>query len=207
MLVEPHRIVTLLEPYICASALSAAQLNNISTYVNILTRWNARTNLTAIRDEDAIVRRHFGESLFAAKELVGPDAEIDVIDVGSGAGFPGFPLKIYAPGIALTLVESHGKKATFLREVARALGLKGVTVLEKRAEQVDAKAGLVTFRAVEKFESILLAAAELVASGGRLGILVGSGQVARASELLGGAWEEMAVPESESRVLAVWRKV
>jgi 16S rRNA (guanine527-N7)-methyltransferase len=207
VVVDTERIATLLEPYIGRGALSAAQLDYISTYVNVLTKWNARTNLTAIREEEDIVRRHFGESLFAAAALLDPGTSITAIDVGSGAGFPGLPMKIFAPGLHQTLVESHGKKATFLREVVRALHLKDVSVVEGRAEGLDITAELVTFRGVEKFEAILVAASKLVAPGGRLAALIGAAQVARAHELLPGEWlEPRTIPGSESRVLAIWRR-
>jgi 16S rRNA (guanine527-N7)-methyltransferase len=170
-------------------------------------KWNARTNLTAVRDEDEIVHRHFGESLFAASRLLDQESSITAIDVGSGAGFPGLPMKIFAPGLRQTLVESHGKKATFLREVVRALRLKDVAVVESRAEVLETTAELVTFRGVEKFEAILVSASRLVAPGGRLAMLIGAAQVARAHELLPGEWlEPWAVPESQTRVLAVWRR-
>ena len=124
--------------------LSPAQLQSISTYIDILLRWNSRINLTAVRAPEEIVTRHFGESLFAARCLfpagVGPglspgqaapseayqDAILaehrrprtgDLIDLGSGAGFPGLPIKIWAPDLHVTLIESNQKKATFLREV------------------------------------------------------------------------------------------
>ena len=98
-------------------------------------------------------------------------------DVGSGAGFPGILIKLFAPGLALTLIESHSKKATFLREVVRALDIDGVDVFTGRAEDWGKKADLVTFRAVEKFGRILPVAANLVAENGRLGLLIGQGQL------------------------------
>ena len=123
---------------------------NISTYIDLLLRWNARINLTAIRQPEEIVTRHFGESLFAARHLFPAEATTEepsepalrsvernstsVIDVGSGAGFPGIPIKIWAPDIHLTLIESNQKKATFLREVARTLTLTNINVFPGRAE-------------------------------------------------------------------------
>src|SRR5258708_2508378 len=106
---ETARIAQLLEPF--QVPLSAAQLNNISTYIDMLLRWNARMNLTAVRDPEEIVTRHFGESLFAARHLFpAEDGRLttdDCIDVGSGTGFPGLPIKLWAPNIHLTLVESN----------------------------------------------------------------------------------------------------
>lgn len=170
-------------------------------------KWNARANLSGIRDEAEIVRRHFGESFFVAAELLGSDATITAIDVGSGAGFPGLAMKIFTPKLRQTLIEAHGMKATFLREVVRALQLKDVKVFEGRAEAFVGTADLVTFRAVEKFEKILVSASKLVAPGGRLAILVGTAQIEPAGSLLPGVWDEpTAIPGSEARVLAVWHR-
>lgn len=204
---ETNQFATLLEPYVGATALNAEQLDNISTYVNILTKWNARANLSGIREEAEIVRRHFGESFFAAEKLLGPDATCTAIDVGSGAGFPGLAMKLFTPQLRQTLIEAHGMKATFLREVIRALQLKGVKVFEGRAEAFVGTAELVTLRAVEKFERILVSASKLVEPGGRLAILVGMGQVERAKDLLPGDWgEAISIPGSDSRVLEVWHR-
>src|SRR5205823_10935323 len=89
----------------------------LSTYLDLLLKWNARTNLTAIRDPEEIVRRHFGESLFAAGHLPvedlgvsGPDSgPITLLDLGSGAGFPGLPIALLCPGVQVTLAESQNK--------------------------------------------------------------------------------------------------
>ena len=205
----PH-IAELLTPFLGGVDLEPRQLEHLSQYLGLLMRWNAKTNLTAIRDEESIVIRHFGESLFAARHLFpnGVGAST-VIDLGSGAGFPGIPLKICAPEIALTLIESQNKKATFLKEVARALGLQHVTVYNGRAEQFAAKADLVTLRAVEHFESVLPIAASLASSGSqpksRLALLIGEAQVSRAQELLPTfAWEDpRRIPQSSSRALLI----
>lgn len=201
---ERERLQEILRPYLAERELPDAAAGLISTYIDILLRWNARTNLTAVRDPEQIVGRHFGESLFAAVNLVVPESDLTVNDLGSGAGFPGIPIKIFAPGLRMTLIESQIKKVTFLREVIRALELRDVAVHYGRAEQFGRKADLLTFRAVEKFDSVLPVALGLVAPGGRLAMLVGAAQVARAKELVGGDWQApIPVPGSESRVLAV----
>ena len=116
--------------------LSTLQIEQIAAYIELLLRWNRRMNLTAVRQPERIVTRHFGESLFLAGH-VGLTRGWKVVDVGSGAGFPGLPLKIYAPEIALTLIESNNKKATFLREVVRTLGLAEADVFAGRAEDLN----------------------------------------------------------------------
>src|SRR6266581_1446024 len=119
---EIARIAELLEPYLRRAdggreVLAQVQLQQLSDFLDLLLRWNAKTNLTSVREPEAIVTRHFGESLFLARHV--SREERTVIDVGSGAGFPGIPLKIYSPHLAVTLTESQNKKAAFLNEVIR----------------------------------------------------------------------------------------
>ena len=133
---QPARIAALLSPFLGGASLSDSQLSQLATYLDLLLRWNARINLTAVRDPEKIVARHFGESLFAARHLYPGLATRDsgLIDIGSGPGFPGLPTKIWAPALPTTLLESNQRKATFLREVVRALHLTEVEVLAIRAE-------------------------------------------------------------------------
>jgi 16S rRNA (guanine527-N7)-methyltransferase len=219
---EPAHIAELLRPFLGDDALTTNDLLNISMYIDLLLRWNARINLTAVRNQEEIVTRHFGESLFAARHLfpapnrVGADALVRpaeqssaltrLIDVGSGAGFPGLPIKIWAPYINVTLIESNQKKATFLREVTRMLTLININVFPGRAEDYpNPPAEVVTLRAVERFETTLPIAASLVAPRGRLALLISEPQLARAKNLTPAfAWEPpLPVPLSSSRVLAI----
>ena len=309
---HPARIAELLQPFVGSSThatahrpsepatageepavLSPAQLHHISTYINILLRWNARINLTAIRDPEEIVTRHFGESLFAARHLF-PDPALETIhagvetgdsplysrrslpatvnpaaerrqnaahgasrgsaapeteapkgretspvnnltpaperlanderpstngrlandrlaDLGSGAGFPGIPIKLWAPHIALTLIESNQKKTAFLREIIRALTLTNVNVFPARAQELLRQPGdqsafeLVTLRAVERFADVLPIAADLVSPGGRLVLLVGASQLEQAQASLPTfSWDPpLLVPQSLSRTLLI----
>jgi 16S rRNA (guanine527-N7)-methyltransferase len=234
------RIAELLDPFVrSASAagasrlsevvLSSAQLQNISIYIDILLRWNSRINLTAIRDPEDIVTRHFGESFFAARHLSPRDANavaaaracpepnrrgcpaertsaaLTLADLGSGAGFPGLPIKLWAPHLSLTLIESNHKKAAFLREVTRALTLTDVDIQNVRAETIPRTFDVVTLRAVERFEAILPTASALIAPTGRMALLIGAAQQAQARSTLPDlAWSEpLPVPQSRSRVLLV----
>ena len=221
--VTPDAIAEQLVPYLGADRLSAERLGQLATYLDLLLRWNARTNLTSVRKPEDIVSRHFGESLFAARQLFPssqqpmadsqrpysghwpPATGHSCADLGSGAGFPGLPLKIWAPGLRVTLIESQNKKTTFLREVVRALQLKDVEVFSGRGEDVDRRFDLVTLRAVERFESALEIATGLLAPSGRLALLIGSAQVEAArnhARYL--QWSEpLAVPLSDARVLFV----
>jgi 16S rRNA (guanine527-N7)-methyltransferase len=188
-------------------ALSPLQLQQISIYIDILQRWNARISLTAIRDPEEIVTRHFGESLFAARSLfptASSEAPQTLADVGSGAGFPGLPIKLWAPQLALTLIESNHKKAAFLREVTRALTLTGVDIQTARAETLPAGSfNLVTLRAVEHFGSVLPVAASLLAPAGRLALLIGASQQAEAHRRLPQfVWSEaLPIPNSRERIV------
>jgi 16S rRNA (guanine527-N7)-methyltransferase len=214
---ETARIAELLAPYLSPagtapspnSTLTSEQLHNISIYIDILLRWNSRINLTAIREPEEIVRRHFGESLFAAHHLF-PDVEeqppLKIIDVGSGAGFPGLPIKLWFRNANVTLIEANNKKATFLREVIRNITLMNIDVFARRAEDYQGVPGnLVSLRAVEKFETVLPTAANMVASNGRLAILIGESQYQIAKDLEPSLhWQDaIKIPGSLNRILAV----
>jgi len=114
--------------------LTPAQLAAFQTFAQELAEWNARFNLTAIKEPHDVQIKHFLDSLTVLKSLpVGP---LRLIDVGTGAGFPGLPLKIVRPDLKLTLVEATGKKVRFCQHVAEKLGLEGVRVVHARAEEV-----------------------------------------------------------------------
>lgn len=227
---RPDRIAELLQPFLAptpespgTAILRSSQLQQISTYIDLLLRWNSRVNLTSIRQPEEIVTRHFGESLFAARHLFpAPEPspaetaqpKVRALDVGSGAGFPGLPLKIWAPSIHLTLIESSHKKTTFLREVIRALTLTNVDVFTGRAEdfpETAARGGggdAVTLRAVEHFDSILPTAVRLVNLSGRMVLLIGQNQTGRTLELAPSLkWDPpIRMPGSASRVMTIGRK-
>jgi len=202
------RIRELLAPFLEAEPIPDQKLRHISEHLDLLLKWNSRTNLTAITEPEQIVTRHFGESLFAARVLAKDSPLLaSLIDFGSGAGFPGIPIKIWVPGLNVTLIEARQKKATFLREVARTLGLAGLEIENQRAEGVGLQADVVTLRAVEKFVQSLSVAASLVRKGGRLALLIGVQQIPTASSLLpGSSWDDpVSIPQSSARVVLVGR--
>jgi 16S rRNA (guanine527-N7)-methyltransferase len=203
--VETAAIAHLLQPFI---ELDETRLRAISIYIDLLLKWNARINLTAIREPNEIMQRHFGESLFAAKNLLDQERPQTAIDLGSGAGFPGVPFAMLAPQVQMTLIESHLKKATFLKELVYALGLKSVKVFSDRAESYPGTADLTMLRAVEKFEQALPMAIQLTKAGGRIALMIGSGQVESARRVgTEVRWSDaIPVPRSNSRELLVGTK-
>jgi 16S rRNA (guanine527-N7)-methyltransferase len=195
-------IERLLGPY---AKLDERRVRLTSTYIDILLKWNARVNLTAVREPGEIVTRHFGESFFAAEVLRARAAPETAIDLGSGAGFPGIPLAISMPETQVTLIESNGKKSTFLREVISLLQLKNASVFTGRGEDYPGRAALVTMRAVERFERALRTALSLVEAEGTIGLMIGADQVAPATAMSEGLeWSQpVAIPGGHSRILLV----
>jgi 16S rRNA (guanine(527)-N(7))-methyltransferase RsmG len=130
-------------------SLSPEQIKKLEAHYELLLRWNKIINLTAIRDEAEIVERHYCESLFLGSRL--PEGPLHIADIGSGAGFPGFPVAVLRADCKVTLIESHQRKAAFLKEAAR--DTENVRVLAKRAEEVEARFHWVISRAV-RYEDI-----------------------------------------------------
>ena len=214
--VHPEPIALQLAPFLQASPgpgeLSESLYIDISKYINILIRWNARISLTAIRSPAEIITRHFGESIFAARCLFPqPNPNTTLADLGSGAGFPGLPIKLYCPSLEVTLIESNQKKATFLREVIRTLALTGIQVDATRAGSDAApshKFNLVTLRAVERFDQALPTAVSLTQPTGCLALLIGSDQQTFATKLAPQIqWQKpIRLPLSKDRILLIGHK-
>lgn len=204
---DSSRIATLLAPFVNKESLSANRLSQLSAYLDLLLRWNARMNLTAVRDPEEIVTRHFGESLFTATYL--SEVSGSLADLGSGAGFPGLPIKIWSPALEVTLIEANQKKATFLREVIRSLSLTRVNVNQGRAETLPPESfEILTLRAVERFETALPIAIQLLKPGGTLALLIGETQAETARSVAKTIrWSHMLpLPGSQARVLLLGAK-
>src|SRR5215467_2023459 len=132
------------------------QVIKIQQYTKILLAWNDRINLTAIRDPLEILYRHFCESMYGASML--PVEKCRLADVGAGAGFPGLPLKIIRPDLEVFLIEANVKKATFMAEVIRELGLTDARVLVSRFEELSEEVAPLDFvcsRALGSFAALL----------------------------------------------------
>jgi 16S rRNA (guanine527-N7)-methyltransferase len=172
-------------------------------YLELILRWNARMNLTAIRDPQEIQSRHFLESIVCARRL--PEGIGSLLDFGTGAGFPGIPIAICHPEIAVTLAESQGKKAAFLREAGRVLGLN-MAVFGQRAEQLPQQFDCVTLRAVDRMELAISSASILVRPGRWLVVMTTLGELPAVKDAAGKefTWEEPnPLPGSDQRVLAI----
>jgi len=149
-----------------ALELDEAQLAKLVAHLDLLDEWNARMNLTAIRDRPSQLTKHLLDSLAVQPYLVGQR----IADVGSGAGFPGIPLAIVEPGRQFALIESTGKKCRFLEHVRDTLGLANVEVVQSRAESYrpEVRFDTVLARAVGPLADLVKVAGSLVVGGGRL---------------------------------------
>lgn len=184
-------------------SLEPALADRFQNYLSLILRWNARTNLTAIRDEDGILSRHFVESIACARAL--PNGIATLLDFGSGAGFPGIPIALCRPEIAVTLAESQGKKAGFLQEAVRVLGI-AAKVHSGRAETLGAQFDCVALRAVDRMEQAVQAASLLVQPGGWLALMTTGNELDGLQAAAGATYfwpKTVALPGSADRLLAL----
>lgn len=157
--------------------LDSEQAERFAVYLELLERWNREINLTAIRDRQSAILRHFVEPAMALQLLTGAGPVL--LDAGSGLGVPGLPLKILAPERRCILVESSHKKATFLKEVVDELGIDDVDVMDGRFEEFIVSGELappvhvLTARAWSAWGELLGVGAGLMAPGGRAILFVG----------------------------------
>lgn len=186
-------------------AVDGEQILLIQRYMRILRQWNEKLNLTAIRDPLEILYRHFCESMHAAVVL--PLASGRLADIGSGAGFPGVPLKIIRPELELFLVDSNIKKGTFLAEVVRDLELVNTRVLISRYEELSeelAPLDYVCSRAVGEFGPFLDWAASEQLSARRTLLWIGGRDIEEVKKSTDWDWQEpIPVPQSLRRYLLV----
>jgi 16S rRNA (guanine(527)-N(7))-methyltransferase RsmG len=168
--------------------LSVLQLDRLEHHYTLLDRWNAKMNLTRIQRLEDVVRLHYCESLFLGAHL--PPGELEIADVGSGAGFPGIPLAILRSECRVTLIESHQRKAVFLREATR--GISNVNVVASRAEDVRERFDWTTSRAVSPSDVVKLGLSRSIA------LLISAED---ANELH--AWKIIPLPWGRNRVAAL----
>jgi 16S rRNA (guanine527-N7)-methyltransferase len=172
--------------------VTEAQLAKLEAHYQLLLRWNQKLNLTTVTKLPEAATRHYGESLFLAKHLSGDR----VVDVGSGPGFPGIPSAILREQWHFDLVESHQRKAVFLREATRALG--NVDVISRRAEDLQSTYDWLVARAVDPEELTKLAFSS------RFALLIGRDDASRLAEQdQNSQWQLIDLPWGKDRVLAL----
>lgn len=197
-------------------ALTGDQIDSLFVYLREMKKWNRRINLTAIVNEQDIVIKHFLDSL---SYLNGFDTRpgLLLLDMGSGAGFPAFPIKIVKPEIDATLVESVKKKCSFLRHVVRTLSLSSVEVVDARIEELSdpylSRYDVVTARAFADMATALNAGKPFVKPGGLMVLSRGPQETITDQELTGTGFKQerkiaFSLPHSDyKRSLWVFRKV
>ncbi|MGD1105507.1 MAG: 16S rRNA (guanine(527)-N(7))-methyltransferase RsmG [Terracidiphilus sp.] len=181
-------------------------------YLSLFVRWNNRINLSSVRDEEGILSRHIIESIAVARQL--PQGIATLLDFGSGGGLPGIPIALCRPpafrdSIAVTLAESKVKKAAFLQEAVRVLGIPA-KVHADRAESLRTLFDCVVLRAVERMPLAVAAAVKLVAPDGWLALMTTDSGLAELQLAAGEQfrWEQpVRLPGSEARILALGRKI
>lgn len=184
--------------------LSPTQQELIKNYLELLLKWNRRINLVSVRSAQECVTRHFGESLYLARwePLAGR-----LLDVGSGAGFPGLALKIVFPDLSVTLLEAVAKKRAFLKEVTRACGFDRVEVRGERLEQFTAAGGFDAFssRGVGEQQELAKRALEVLKPGGKICLWLGREQRQKLVRAISAfAWRQpIALPLSREREIVI----
>lgn len=201
---SPDRIRQLLVPF--GLQPTPVQIEQISCYLDVLLRWNHKINLTAVRDPQECVTRHFGESLFVSKHL---EMQGSLLDIGSGPGFPGLALKIAFPVLSITLLEPVAKKRAFLKEAARTCAFAQVEVraerLEQFAEQVSGRAfDLATMRAVGGLETLVPLAGRCIKPGGSVLLWLTRDQAPQLRSIETGLTWSAPLPIPLTRTGEVW---
>ena len=177
----------------------------IRTYISLLLHWNRTISLTAVTDPLEVLRFHFGESMFAASSIANRNGRL--ADVGSGAGFPGIPLKLALPALEVILIESNAKKAAFLAEAIRELGLERTEIYRGRFEDFRAEGpefDFVTARAIGRHEELIKWAFGAIKLGGSLILWLGADDAAQVMLKKPWRWSKpLPIPGSHSRTILV----
>jgi 16S rRNA (guanine527-N7)-methyltransferase len=202
-----EQIALALSPFTAGVPVSGDAMEKIGRYIELLAAWNQSMSLTAIDDKLEMAARHFGESIFAASAV--PLRFGRLADVGTGAGFPGLPLKIVCDGLSVVLLEPNLKKCAFLTEVKRELSLENVEVERSRYEEYRLGGPAFDFvcaRALGDYRRLLRWAKTVLAPGGRVALWIGEEDSIVIGRTRGWSWDlPVRIPESSRRVIQVGR--
>lgn len=215
-MIDKARLVQKCSPW--NITLSPAQLDLLDAYAAFLVAYNQKVNLTAITSAEGVEDRHFVDSLLFAAQ---PEVRGRLVDVGTGAGFPGVVAKIYKPDLQLTLMEPTGKRVEFLKALCAKLGLEGVDFAKERAEEAARKQwreqyDVASARAVAALPALCEYCLPLVRVGGIFVAMKGPdagaecGAAASALQKLGGAYSEtraFTLPDGSERRLILCKKI
>jgi 16S rRNA (guanine527-N7)-methyltransferase len=205
-----QRIAQILAEYSIDVDGESAFVEGIQLYIELLLRWNRSISLTTVTDPEETVRFHFGECLFGASCV--PITHGRLADVGTGAGFPGLPLKMLIPALDVTLIESNAKKAVFLGEIVRRLGLDQVHIFRGRMEEFSEESALtssspfdfIAARALGQFDDLLAWSRAHLASAGKIVLWLGQEDLASISQKTGWDWADPVQIPGSMRRFILW---
>jgi 16S rRNA (guanine527-N7)-methyltransferase len=205
--ISDDTIIKLLEPY--GHVPTALVCQKIRDYLSILLKWNKKVSLTTVTDPSEIIRFHFGESILAVQSANIRNGRL--ADVGSGAGFPGLAIRLVAPDLSMTLIESNSKKATFLSEVCRAISCEDVRVLNCRMERCPPDIGeydFVTTRAVGHLKDLTTWANGRLRPQGTIALWTSAREVDSIRGFTGFEWREpIRIPGTVARVIVFGERI
>jgi 16S rRNA (guanine527-N7)-methyltransferase len=200
---SPSAVLSALQPFGVVPA--AQQVDTIRDYIRLLVLWNEQVGLTALSEPEEVLTRHFGESLFAARHV--PFGHSRLADIGTGGGFPGLAIRIFRPDIQLLLVESNKKKAAFLAEAVRTLGVNNVDIVASRFEDWRPGASsldFITSRALGRYSFLMRWAVETLKPTGKLILWLGDDEGNRVQMRPGWHWDPPErIPLSRRRQILV----
>ena len=196
--IDPEEVCRLLRPYL-EQEPPRPLCEKVQRYIALLEAWNKKLNLTSVREPAQMVERHVGESFYMARLL--PEFGT-LLDLGSGAGFPGLPISILRPEADVMLAEAQARKAVFLREAAWMTG-SHARIWAHRVEEMerDYRFDVVTLRAVDNMPDAMAIAMDRLESGGLLAFFTGAGGVTRLPEA---RWADVTthnIPQSSGRII------
>jgi 16S rRNA (guanine527-N7)-methyltransferase len=193
------------ELLVYGASAKAEVCSAIRAYIPLLLHWNRKISLTTVTDPLEILRFHFGESIFAASAFINQNGRL--ADVGSGAGFPGLPLKLLIPSLSVFLIESNAKRAAFLAEAVRELGIEGVEVYRGRFEELGFERpefDFITARALGMHEKLVNWAKSAIKVGGSLILWLGQDDALQITMRKSWQWRKpLLIPGTRSRTILI----